>query len=99
MKSTYQIVSEVTDVKEIYNNLYSTRISEGGETILEFVSEKSESFVKDIAAKMLKGYSMTSKQTWCVAYEFIKIKKLYSAWVEKQIEEMNAYELTLNQSL
>lgn len=95
-KSTYQRVGEINDVKSVFNavsrgfsEFYSlterrfTAFHEVAETVLEFVAENSKGFQADIASKALKYGNPTDKQAWCVAFEFIKIKDQYDAWVSK----------------
>lgn len=96
-KSTYQKVSEIADAKAAFNcisagftqeysNQYRrfTAYHEIGETILEFVRDCSATFCADIAKKALQYGNPSEKQSWCVAFEFIKIKHQYEAWVEAQ---------------
>lgn len=94
-KSTYQKVSELTDVKLVFNGISSgftqeysngrfTSYHEIPETVLEFVRDCSATFCADIAKKALQYGSPSEKQSWCVAFEFIKIKHQYEAWVEAQ---------------
>lgn len=53
-----------------------TEWSDNAEIILEEVAKSGNGFKKDIAAKALKYKTMTEKQAWCVAFDFITIKKL-----------------------
>lgn len=59
-------------------------ISTHGEIVLDFLKACSVTFVSDIAKKASE-YVLTDKQRWCCAFEFIKIKHLYPAWVEAEI--------------
>lgn len=98
-KSTYEKVSEIKEVKLVFDSVSRgfsqdhetgkgfTSYHEIGETILEFVRDCSTSFVSDIAAKALKFGNPSDKQSWCVAYEFVKIQHMYESWVESQIEK------------
>lgn len=88
-KSNYEQVRELKvagNAKEIFNAL---RVDESGagyqvrrewsnnaEIILEEVAKNGSGFKKDIAAKALKYVSMTEKQAWCVAFDFLAINKL-----------------------
>lgn len=73
-------LSECT-VKEIFDIVYlgfhkSSNFSRTGEystfatEILEVVKNNSKGFQKDIAEKAYFGQELTSKQAWCIAYEF-----------------------------
>ena len=95
IKNTYQKVSEIVDVKEAYNCISAgftqefkngrfTEYHEIGETVLEFVRDCSITFCNEIATKALQYGNPSEKQSWCVAFEFIKIKHQYEAWVESQ---------------
>lgn len=94
-KSTYQKVAEIADAKTAFNTVSRgfsedfkngrfTAYHEIGETVLEFVRDCSSTFCADIAKKALQYGNPSEKQAWCVAFEFIKIKHQYEAWVESQ---------------
>lgn len=50
--------------------------SDNAEIILEEVAKNGSGFKAEIATKALRYKSMTEKQAWCVAFEFIAIEKL-----------------------
>jgi len=95
LKSTYQKVEELTNVKEVFNFIKSgfdsdyetmkgfTSFSDMPETILEFVRDCSKGFQSDVATKALKYGNMSEKQAWCVAFEFIKIKELFTTYLNE----------------
>ncbi|HKK12405.1 MAG TPA: hypothetical protein VJ945_06210 [Flavobacteriaceae bacterium] len=94
-KSTYQRVSELENVKDVFNFIKGgfdadyetmkgfTSFSEMPETILKFVKDCSKGFQSDVATKTLKYGNMSEKQAWCVAFEFIKIKNLFSTYLNE----------------
>ncbi len=51
-------------------NLITPYYDSYSEEILTIVSEKSEGFQADIAKKALKGKELTTKQIWCIAFEY-----------------------------
>lgn len=53
-----------------------TEWSDNAEIILEEVAKNGSGFKKDIATKALKYKSMSEKQAWCIAFDFIAINKL-----------------------
>jgi len=53
-----------------------TEWSDNAEIILEEVAKNGSGFKKDIATKALKYKSISEKQAWCVAFDFIAISKL-----------------------
>jgi hypothetical protein len=70
-----------SSIKEIYDIIYlgfhkSSKFDKNGEystfatEILEVVKNNSKGFQKDIAEKAYFGQELSSKQVWCVAYEF-----------------------------
>lgn len=117
-KSSNQIVSELENVKEIFDTLNNGLSIEfanpkygkdekkewgmNAETILEFISECSNTFCQDIAKKALTNLTkLSEKQAWCLAYEFLNIKHQLAAYFEskevkvEEIEENNDDVLTL----
>lgn len=67
-ETTTEMISSNYSVKDIFNILESKEVE--FETILNEVVLKSKGFQSDVAAKGLKYNSLSTKQAWCVAYEF-----------------------------
>ena len=95
-KSDYQLALEAQNVKEVFNDLKFAEFNSYVEVILDFVSQKSTSFVADIAKKHLENVDslnhkntshLSDKQLWCVAYEFLRLKDQLKNWIDEQIEE------------
>ena len=66
VKTIFNIINE-TEGNVLNKNENRTYRSE---LILKVVSEKSTGFQSDIAKKALKGMNLSTKQAWCIAYEF-----------------------------
>lgn len=58
-----------------------------GEAILELVKVNSNDFTKDIAFKSLEDeYNLSSKQSWCVAYQVVNNINVYKEAHIKSVE-------------
>jgi len=100
-KSTFDRVKEITKVGDVFNHVSRgfsedfetgkgfTAYHEIAETILEFVRDCSASFSADIASKALEFGNVSEKQSWCVSFEFLKIKHQFEAWVESVTKDIN----------
>jgi hypothetical protein len=94
MKTTYEITKEIIEkgnVKEIFDIISLSKVSEVSLTITDFCKDCSTSFVSDICSKR-DNTQMSVKQLWCVSYEVLKIKHMYDSWVEKMIDSIKDLE-------
>ncbi len=66
--TTSELMNDNYSIKEIFTILENRDFN--FTSILEIVANNSKGFQSDIAKKALKYNSMTTKQAWCVAYEF-----------------------------
>lgn len=98
MKSNNEITTEIinsNDVKLIKNMFYS-RFETGltaseaqmtAETLAELISKNSNDFTRDIAAKYLKGYQLSEKQSWCLAFQIKNNIEVYKIAMAEYSEE------------
>ena len=99
MKNIFEITKGITEVKDVfeivnsgftkeYENGRFTEFNDVADTILRFVKDTSATFASDVAEKALKYGNPSYKQSWVIAFEFIKNIHLYDAWVEN-LETLN----------
>ena len=108
-KTTREIINELksSNVKRVFDSVdtfYNGKAFEYGEiaeTILEIVRKYGQGFVVDICEKALvKGFDLSEKQRWCVAFALQKITKAqiaeYFDGLAAQVEEETAEEAAEN---
>lgn len=94
MKTTYETTKEIIErgnVKEIFDIISISKVSEISGTITDFCKDCSTSFVSDICTKN-DNTQMSEKQLWCVSYEVLKIKHMYDSWVENNVNSIEEIE-------